>query len=59
MILMNLRIFVNDKGTFSRREMKRPGMRKRARKVKTTENKDNIFFLFLSFVFQCLFELER
>lgn len=45
--LMNLRMFLKERGTLSRREMKRPGMRTRAKKVKTIENIYTIFVLSL------------
>ena len=45
--LMNLRMFLKERGTLRRWEMKRPGMRTRAKKVKTIENIYTIFVLSL------------
>lgn len=47
-VLMNLRIFVMERGTRRRQETKRQGMTIRERKVKTIESRDNIVFLFVT-----------
>lgn len=49
-VLMNLRIFVMERGTRRRQETKRQGMIIRERKVKTIESRDNIVFYLLLMV---------